>query len=96
MHTVALIDDEKYVLSDIRHTFPFKAYGFCLIAALTDPIQARYQAALHPDFICRHVLTTDIILSQTGKNCKPFFDFLLNFFIGVQYILDSRRKKDER
>ena len=40
MHTVALIDDEKYALSDIRHTFPFKAYGFSLVAALTDPIQA--------------------------------------------------------
>lgn len=50
MHTVALIDDEKYVLSDIRHTFPFKDYGFSLVAALTDPIQAlEMLPRLHPD-----------------------------------------------
>ena len=60
MHTVALIDDEKYVLSDIRHTFPFKAYGFCLVAALTDPIQAlEMLPRLQPD-----VVFVDIRMSE--------------------------------
>jgi len=52
VHTVALIDDEKYALSDIRHTFPFKAYGFSLVAALTDPIQAlEMLPRLQPDVV---------------------------------------------
>lgn len=72
MYTIALVDDEKYSLSDIRHTFPLKAYGFNLVAALTDPMQAlSLLPSLKPDVVFVDIRMPELSGLELIRRLKP-------------------------
>ena len=52
MHTVVLVDDEKYSIIDLLNTLPWERYGFQVIAHYTNPREALAAiGALEPDFL---------------------------------------------
>ncbi len=72
MYTMAIVDDEKYALSDVRHTFPFKAYDFSLVAALTAPRQALAMLpGLHPDVVIVDIRMPEISGLELIRRLKP-------------------------
>lgn len=90
MYTVVLIDDEKYALSDMTHTFPFKAYGFTLIAAYTDAIQAvKKLPALAPDVVFADIRMPEIsgleLIRRTRESLPDTLFVLVSGYSEFEY-----------
>ena len=81
--TAVLIDDEPWSLLGMKRSFPWKRYGFVLVAESTDPVEA-------VELICRYepdVVFTDIRMPEISG--MELIDLAMHHGIDAEFVLIS-------